>query len=295
MHANRTGDGFGRCRGAVVDGEVGHGETDQFADEALEFPHGLEHALAHFSLVRRVGGQELATRDQLEDRCWHVVSVEPRPMKEAMLPRGTFAPSNRRASAMISSSVWEGVAANPPACARQRERRKTSRPWTCSPSHSASRLRVQGWGVGRPSCHLSRDQYRPDLIIVIRTQHGESSWPRPHVACHGQGGDARHQRLRPDPRVLRQARWLWRPATRSRCTPSIARNTPARNGGRRQRGAASPRRAPYGASFATLRGLRAFRQARSGLRGRHRPRGVPRRRHPAARTEAAKEGHCDRV
>ena len=78
VHANRTGDGFGRCRGAVVDGEVGHGETDQFADEALEFPHGLEHALAHFSLVRRVGGQELATRDQLEDRCWHVVSVEPR-------------------------------------------------------------------------------------------------------------------------------------------------------------------------------------------------------------------------
>ena len=78
VHANRAGDGFGRCGGAVVDGEVGHGETDQFADEALEFPHGLQHALAHFGLVGRVGGQELATRDQLEDRGGNVVSVEPR-------------------------------------------------------------------------------------------------------------------------------------------------------------------------------------------------------------------------
>ena len=79
VHANGARDGFGRCGGAVVDGEVGHGETDQFADEALEFPHGLEHALAHFGLIWRVGGQELAARDQLEDRGRHVVSVKPRP------------------------------------------------------------------------------------------------------------------------------------------------------------------------------------------------------------------------
>ena len=46
----------------------------------------------------------------------------------------------------------------------------------------------------------------------------------------------------------RRAGW-WRPATRSRCTLDRAGTRPARNGGRRQRGAASPRRAPLWRKF----------------------------------------------
>ena len=42
----------------------------------MELPHGLEHALTHFGLVGRVGREELAACDELEDSGGDVVSVQ---------------------------------------------------------------------------------------------------------------------------------------------------------------------------------------------------------------------------
>ena len=101
-----------------------------------------------------------------------------------------------------------------------------------------------------------------------------------------------------DPRVLRQARWLVEAGHQVTVHAfdrgqehALLETVDGVNVVRHHLGVH-----PYGASFATLRRLRAFRHiALRACEDATGPRGVPRRRHPAARTEAAKEGHCDRV
>ena len=69
----------GRDRRAVVAGRVGHVHAGQLADHRLVLEDRLQHPLAHLRLVRRVGGEELAPReDDVHDR-GDVVVVDPRP------------------------------------------------------------------------------------------------------------------------------------------------------------------------------------------------------------------------
>ncbi len=47
-----------RRRGAVIDGGVAHVHAGQFADHGLVFEDGLQHALADFRLIGRIGGDK---------------------------------------------------------------------------------------------------------------------------------------------------------------------------------------------------------------------------------------------
>ncbi len=68
LRAHRDVAGLGERRGAVVHARVGDGQARQAADERLPLVDGLQRALRDLGLVRRVGGQELAARDQRVDR-----------------------------------------------------------------------------------------------------------------------------------------------------------------------------------------------------------------------------------
>ena len=76
MDANRTGQRLGCRRGAVIEREVGDGEADEFGNEGLKFPHGLEHTLTYLGLVRRVRREEFAPSHELKDRCRDVISIQ---------------------------------------------------------------------------------------------------------------------------------------------------------------------------------------------------------------------------
>ena len=66
---------FRRRRSAVVHGGVCHLQARQFADHRLELVDALERALAHFRLVRRVGGQEFRAAGQVADGAGYEVIV----------------------------------------------------------------------------------------------------------------------------------------------------------------------------------------------------------------------------
>ena len=66
---------FGRAGRAVVHGGVGHVHAGQLADHRLEFEDGLQRALRDLRLVGRVGGEELAARNQRVDDHRAVVRV----------------------------------------------------------------------------------------------------------------------------------------------------------------------------------------------------------------------------
>src|SRR5207244_8680618 len=63
---------------AVVARRVRNVHPGQFADRGLVLEDGLEDALAHLRLVRRVRGQELAALQDGVDDGRHVVVVDPR-------------------------------------------------------------------------------------------------------------------------------------------------------------------------------------------------------------------------
>ncbi len=77
MDRARHQGGLRHRRGAVVHGRVGDVEPHELADQALELVDGLQRALAHLRLVRRVGGVELAAPDQVVDNRGNVVIVVP--------------------------------------------------------------------------------------------------------------------------------------------------------------------------------------------------------------------------
>ena len=56
-----TAHGGGLCGGgsAVIDGGVGHIHARQLTDHGLILKDGLQHTLAHFRLIGRIGGEEL--------------------------------------------------------------------------------------------------------------------------------------------------------------------------------------------------------------------------------------------
>ena len=74
-HARRHHHRLGRGGRAVVHGGVRHLHAGQLADHGLKFEDGLQGALRHLRLVRRVGGEELAARDQRVDQHRAVVVV----------------------------------------------------------------------------------------------------------------------------------------------------------------------------------------------------------------------------
>ena len=76
----------GGDRRAVVPGRVGHVHAGQLADDGLVLEDRLEHPLAHLRLVRRVGGEELASREDDVDDRGDVVVVDPRPEKRELGP-----------------------------------------------------------------------------------------------------------------------------------------------------------------------------------------------------------------
>ena len=76
-----SGDAHGhhhgfRCAGrAVVHGGIGDFHAGELADHGLEFEDGLQRALRDLRLVRRVGGEEFAARDQRVDDDGAVVAI----------------------------------------------------------------------------------------------------------------------------------------------------------------------------------------------------------------------------
>ncbi len=62
-------------RRAVVQGGIGHVGAEQSTDQGLVLEEGLEHALGHFGLVGRVGGDELRPVGQPVHRRGYVVVV----------------------------------------------------------------------------------------------------------------------------------------------------------------------------------------------------------------------------
>ena len=76
----------GGDRGAVVAGRVRHVHPRQLADRGLVLEDGLQDALAHLRLVRRVRGEELAAGEKGVGDRGDVVVVDPHP-EEAQLAR----------------------------------------------------------------------------------------------------------------------------------------------------------------------------------------------------------------
>ena len=79
------------CRGTVVHRGVGDVHTGQRADHRLVLVDRLQRALAHFGLVRGVGGEELRFRDHMVDDTRHVVVVAARSHEADELGAGTLA------------------------------------------------------------------------------------------------------------------------------------------------------------------------------------------------------------
>jgi hypothetical protein len=71
----RHEDGFGQARRTVIHRGVGHVHAGEAGHHGLVFVNGLQGALARLGLVRRVGGVELTTGDQLPHRCRNVMLI----------------------------------------------------------------------------------------------------------------------------------------------------------------------------------------------------------------------------
>ncbi len=79
VRANRHQHGLGQPGGAVVDRGVRDVEPGQRGHHRLVLVDGLERPLARLRLVGRVGGEELAPRDEVPDRGRDVVVVASAP------------------------------------------------------------------------------------------------------------------------------------------------------------------------------------------------------------------------
>ena len=63
--------------GAVVEGGVGQIQARQFRHQGLELENGLQRALTHFRLIRRIRGDELAAQGQVFHRFRQMAHISP--------------------------------------------------------------------------------------------------------------------------------------------------------------------------------------------------------------------------
>ena len=86
-HAARHRDCLPASGRAVIHRRIRHIAAEQPGDLRLEFEQHLERALRDFGLIGRVGGQELATLDDVIHRRGDMVFVRPCPKEERMVAR----------------------------------------------------------------------------------------------------------------------------------------------------------------------------------------------------------------
>ena len=101
--------GFGRAGRAVVHRGVRDFHAGQFADHRLEFEDGLQRALRDLRLVGRVGGEELAARDQRVDDDRTVVVVGARAEEDGVAGARSRSERALNQSTISDSAIWRGM------------------------------------------------------------------------------------------------------------------------------------------------------------------------------------------